>query len=50
MMGGIDGYFAVTERPKQAFEFLEFLVTPDQQKLYSRHSSPSRSTGPRSRS
>jgi len=35
MMGGIDGYSLSPNAPKQAFEFLEFLVTPDQQKLYS---------------
>jgi raffinose/stachyose/melibiose transport system substrate-binding protein len=35
MMGGIDGYSLSPNAPKQAFEFLEFLVTTDQQKLYS---------------
>ena len=35
MMGGIDGYSLSPNAPKEAFEFLEFLVTPDQQKLYS---------------
>ena len=35
MMGGIDGYSLSQNAPKEAFEFLEFLVTPDQQKLYS---------------
>ena len=35
MMGGIDGYSLSPNAPKEAFEFLEFLVTTDQQKLYS---------------
>lgn len=35
MMGGIDGYSLSPKAPKEAFEFLEFLVTTDQQKLYS---------------
>ena len=35
MMGGFDGYSLSPNAPKEAFEFLEFLVTPDQQKLYS---------------
>ena len=35
MMGGIDGYSLSPNAPKEAFEFLEFLVTPNQQKLYS---------------
>jgi raffinose/stachyose/melibiose transport system substrate-binding protein len=35
MMGGIDGYSLSPNAPKEAFEFLEVLVTPDQQKLYS---------------
>ena len=35
MMGGFDGYSLSPNAPKEAFEFLEFLVTTDQQKLYS---------------
>ena len=35
MMGGIDGYSLSPNAPKEAFGFLEFLLTPDQQKLYS---------------
>ena len=35
MMGGIDGYSLSTNAPKEAFGFLEFLVTTDQQKAYS---------------
>ena len=35
MMGGIDGYSLSPNAPKEAFKFLEFLVTTDQQKLYS---------------
>jgi len=35
MMGGIDGYSLNPNAPKEAFGFLEFLLTTDQQKLYS---------------
>ncbi len=35
MMGGTDGYSLSRNAPKEAFGFLEFLVTADQQKLYS---------------
>ncbi len=35
MMGGTDGYSLSTNAPKQAFQFLEFLLTTAQQKLYS---------------
>jgi raffinose/stachyose/melibiose transport system substrate-binding protein len=35
MMGGGGGYSLSTHAPKEAFGFLEFLVTTDQQKLYS---------------
>jgi raffinose/stachyose/melibiose transport system substrate-binding protein len=34
MMGGIDGYSLSPNAPKEAFEFLEFLVTTPQQKAY----------------
>jgi raffinose/stachyose/melibiose transport system substrate-binding protein len=34
MMGGIDGYSLSPNAPKQAFEFLEFLLTTPQQKAY----------------
>src|SRR6185437_4357929 len=34
MMGGIDGYSLSKNAPPQAFQFLEFLLTTDQQKLY----------------
>ena len=33
-MGGIDGYSLSPNAPKQAFEFLEFLVTTPEQKAY----------------
>lgn len=35
MMGGIDGYSLSPNAPKEALGFLEFLLTTDQQKLYS---------------
>jgi len=35
MMGGVDGYSVSPNAPKEAFGFLEFLLTTDQQKLYS---------------
>jgi raffinose/stachyose/melibiose transport system substrate-binding protein len=35
MMGGVDGYSLSAHAPKQAFGFLEFLMTTDQQKAYS---------------
>jgi raffinose/stachyose/melibiose transport system substrate-binding protein len=35
MMGGVDGYSLSTHAPKEAFGFLEFLLTTDQQKAYS---------------
>ena len=35
MMGGVDGYSLSAHAPKEAFGFLEFLLTTDQQKLYS---------------
>jgi raffinose/stachyose/melibiose transport system substrate-binding protein len=35
MMGGVDGYSLSPNAPKEAFGFLEFLLTTDQQKLYS---------------
>jgi raffinose/stachyose/melibiose transport system substrate-binding protein len=34
MMGGTDGYSLSANAPKEAFGFLEFLVTADQQKAY----------------
>jgi raffinose/stachyose/melibiose transport system substrate-binding protein len=34
MMGGTDGYSLSAHAPKEAFGFLEFLVTADQQKAY----------------
>jgi raffinose/stachyose/melibiose transport system substrate-binding protein len=34
MMGGIDGYSVSPNAPKQAFEFLEYLVTTPEQKAY----------------
>jgi raffinose/stachyose/melibiose transport system substrate-binding protein len=34
MMGGIDGYSVSPSAPKQAFEFLEYLVTTPEQKAY----------------
>ena len=34
MMGGIDGYSVSSNAPKQAFEFLEYLVTAPEQKAY----------------
>ncbi len=34
MMGGIDGYSVSPNAPKEAFEFLEFLVTTPEQKAY----------------
>jgi raffinose/stachyose/melibiose transport system substrate-binding protein len=34
MMGGIDGYSVAPNAPKEAFEFLEFLLTTPQQKAY----------------
>jgi raffinose/stachyose/melibiose transport system substrate-binding protein len=34
MMGGIDGYSLSPNAPKQAFEFLEFLLTTPEQKAY----------------
>src|SRR3984957_4379938 len=34
MMGGIDGYSLSPNAPKQAFEFLEYLVTTPEQKAY----------------
>jgi raffinose/stachyose/melibiose transport system substrate-binding protein len=35
MMGGIDGYSLSPNAPKQAFEFLEYLLTTPEQKAYS---------------
>ena len=35
MMGGVDGYSVSPNAPKEAFGFLEFLLTTEQQKLYS---------------
>ncbi|HTR93688.1 MAG TPA: extracellular solute-binding protein [Trebonia sp.] len=35
MMGGIDGYSVSPNAPKEAFEFLEFLLTTPEQKAYS---------------
>jgi raffinose/stachyose/melibiose transport system substrate-binding protein len=35
MMGGVDGYSLSTHAPKEAFGFLEFLLTTPQQKAYS---------------
>ena len=49
-MGGVDGYSLSPNAPKEAFEFLNFLVTTDEQKVYSKASTPSRSTRPRRRS
>ena len=34
MMGGIDGYSVSPNAPKEAFEFLEYLVTTPEQKAY----------------
>ena len=34
MMGGIDGYSVSSNAPKEAFEFLEFLVTTPEQEAY----------------
>jgi raffinose/stachyose/melibiose transport system substrate-binding protein len=34
MMGGIDGYSVAPNAPKQAFEFLEYLLTTPEQKAY----------------
>ena len=34
MMGGIDGYSVSPSAPKEAFEFLEYLVTTPEQKAY----------------
>jgi raffinose/stachyose/melibiose transport system substrate-binding protein len=36
MMGGVDGYSLSAHAPKQAFGFLEFLLTTPQQKAYSK--------------
>jgi raffinose/stachyose/melibiose transport system substrate-binding protein len=36
MMGGVDGYSLSAHAPKEAFGFLEFLLTTDQQKAYSK--------------
>ncbi len=35
-MGGFDGYSLSTNAPKQAFEFLEFLLTTPQQEAYAK--------------
>jgi raffinose/stachyose/melibiose transport system substrate-binding protein len=36
MMGGTDGYSLSAHAPKEAFQFLEFLVTTDQQEAYAK--------------
>ena len=36
IMGGSDGYSLSKNAPKEAFEFLEFLVTKDQQEAYAK--------------